>query len=81
MQRIPMYMQDWINKLHAFLKINDKKLLEDAGKISHELAKEIAEREYDSYYKKRLLKKSRADLDFENLINQSTKILKIIKKQ
>ena len=50
-QRIPMYMNDWIDKLHAFLQINNKNILKDAGKISHELAIEIAEKNFDEYKK------------------------------
>ena len=49
MQRIPMYMKDWIDKLHGFLQINNKEILRDAGKVSHELAKEIAEKHYEEY--------------------------------
>lgn len=73
MQKIPMYMQDWIDKLHAFLNLNNKKILKHAGKISHELAKEIAEKEYGKYYKKLINKYSKTDLDFDNAVN---KILK-----
>jgi hypothetical protein len=51
-QRIPMYMNDWIDKLHAFLQINNKNILKDAGKISHELAIEIAQKNFDEYKKK-----------------------------
>ncbi len=51
MQRIPMYMKDWIDKLHAFLQINNKNILNDAGKISHDLAVQIAERNFDEYKK------------------------------
>ena len=50
-QRIPMYMNDWIDKLHAFLQINNKNILKDAGKISHGLAIEIAEKNFDEYKK------------------------------
>jgi len=49
MQRVPMYMKDWIDKLHGFLQINNKNILKDAGKVSHELAAEIAERNFDEY--------------------------------
>ena len=49
MQRIPMYMKDWIDKLHGFLQINNKEILRDAGKVSHDLAKEIAEKHYEEY--------------------------------
>lgn len=51
MQRIPMYMKDWIDKLHGFLQINNKEILRDAGKVSHDLAKEIAEKNYEEYTK------------------------------
>jgi len=51
LQRIPMYMQNWIDKLHAFLQINNKNILQDAGKISHELAAEIAENNFAEYKK------------------------------
>jgi len=50
-QRIPMYMDDWIDKLNAFLQINSKDILKDAGKISHELAIEIAKKNFDEYKK------------------------------
>lgn len=50
-QRIPMYMKDWIDKLHGFLQLNNKNILKDAGKISHELAVSIAEKNFDEYKK------------------------------
>jgi hypothetical protein len=49
LRRIPMYMNDWIEKLHGFLKLNDRDILDHAGKISHQLAIEKAEKEYDIY--------------------------------
>lgn len=49
MRRIPMYMKDWIEKLHGFLILNDRNILEHAGKISHQVAIEKAETEYDKY--------------------------------
>ena len=73
MRRVPMYMKDWIAKLHGFLKLNDREILENAGKISHELAKEQAEREYDKYYKKSLQSPSKADADFDRLAEKAAK--------
>ena len=52
MRRIPMYMKDWIEKLHGFLKLNDRNILEHAGKISHQIVIEKAEKEYDKYHLK-----------------------------
>ena len=51
MQRIPMYMKDWIERLNEFLQINRKDILQDAGRISHKLAVEIAEKNFDEYKK------------------------------
>lgn len=51
LQRVPMYMKDWIDKLHGFLQINNKDILKDAGKVSHELAAEIAEKNFNEYKK------------------------------
>ena len=43
LRRVPMTMNDWIAKLNAFLTINDRDILNHAGKISHEMAKSKAE--------------------------------------
>jgi hypothetical protein len=38
LQRTPMYMKDWINRLDSILQLNGRELLTHAGKISHEMA-------------------------------------------
>ena len=38
MRRIPIHMADWITKLDGFLSLNDRNILEHAGKISHPMA-------------------------------------------
>jgi hypothetical protein len=48
---IIMYMKDWVLKLDAFLKFNERKILNDAGKISHEVAEALALTEYEKYRK------------------------------
>ncbi len=53
-QRKPMYMADWIKKLHDFLTLNDREILEHAGKISAKMAKELAEGEYEKYRQKQI---------------------------
>jgi len=53
-QRKPMYMADWIKKLHDFLTLNDREILEHAGKISAKMAKELAEAEYEKYRQKQI---------------------------
>lgn len=49
LRRTPMYMKDWIEKLHGFLILNDREILKDAGTVSHEIAREIAERQFKEY--------------------------------
>jgi hypothetical protein len=46
---IAMYMKDWVEKLDSFLRFNEKDILQDSGKISHEAAVELAENEYEKY--------------------------------
>jgi hypothetical protein len=48
--RKPMYMKDWIKKLNDFLTLNEKEILEHSGKISDQMAKELAETEFEKYH-------------------------------
>lgn len=47
---VVMYMKDWVAKLDAFLQFNEKEILQDSGKISHEIAVALAESEYEKYH-------------------------------
>jgi hypothetical protein len=44
-----MYQKDWIDKLHAFLTLNDREILQDNGKVSAQIAKKLAETEFEKY--------------------------------
>jgi hypothetical protein len=44
-----MMMKDWAQKLDAFLKFTEYEILTNSGKISHEVAKELALSEYEKY--------------------------------
>ncbi len=48
-QQTPMYMKDWIERLDLILSMNGRELLTNAGKISHQMAKEKSELEYKRY--------------------------------
>ena len=52
--RKPMYMADWEKKLHDFLTLNEKQILLDAGKISHQLAVDLAEKEFETFNKNQI---------------------------
>ncbi|HAQ62142.1 TPA: cell filamentation protein Fic [Candidatus Delongbacteria bacterium] len=47
----PMYMKDWVERLDAFLKFSEYEILKDAGKVSHEVAEELAKKEYEEFRK------------------------------
>lgn len=48
-RQIPMKMTDWIAKLDAFLTFNEYEILKDAGKVSHAIAKALAEKQYEAF--------------------------------
>lgn len=48
-RQIQMKMTDWVSRLDAFLKFNEYQILKDAGKISHEVAMKLAEKEYEKF--------------------------------
>lgn len=66
-------MNDWIDKLHGFLSLNDRSILKDAGQISHELALELAEIEYEKFRIQTIAEKDSQTDDFENSINRIEK--------
>jgi len=68
MRRIPMYMKDWIQKLDGFLQLNDRDILNDAGRVSHELAISKAEKEYTSFNAKRINEKDTDADDLERAV-------------
>ena len=44
-----MTMNDWVEKLNAFLQFNGKEILKNAGKISQKIAQELAYKEYEKF--------------------------------
>ena len=44
-----MTMKDWVDRLDAFLQFNEYAVLKDAGRISNEIAKKLAEQQFDQY--------------------------------
>lgn len=48
-RKIPMTMEDWASRIDKFLLADDRDILENAGKISAEIAKEKAESEFEMY--------------------------------
>jgi hypothetical protein len=67
MRRIPMTMQDWEDRLGGFLKLWDRDILQDAGKVSAEIAKAHAESEFEKY---RIVQDRLFESDFDRLVKQ-----------
>jgi hypothetical protein len=70
LRRSPMHMRDWIAKLNAFLTVNERAILEHTGRISHEMAKELAEAEYAKFHRQRIAAADAAASDFDKAIQQ-----------
>jgi hypothetical protein len=62
-RQIPMKMAEWITKLDAFLQFNEYQILKDAGKVKHEVAKQLAEKEYEKF---RITQDENFESDFES---------------
>ena len=71
-----MHMADWVKKLDAFLRLNERSILADAGRISHELAVGKAEAEYEKFRALEAAKPSPAEKDFDAAV----KALKPLKR-
>jgi hypothetical protein len=63
-----MAMEDWKNKLDAFLRFNDAEVLEDKGKVTAAIAKEFAESEFEKY---RVIQDSLYESDFDRLVKST----------
>ena len=48
-RHVPMTMEDWASRLDIFLSADEREVLQHAGRISAEVAKEHAENEFEKY--------------------------------
>ena len=67
-RHIPMTMEDWANRIDKYLLADDRDVLKDAGKISHEIAEEKALTEFEKY---RVIQDRLYQSDFDKLIQES----------
>lgn len=75
---VPMYMKDWVERLKMVLVMNQKSILQDAGKISHKMAIEKAEAEFNQFKTKELEQQhlesiKELDADLRELQQKNTK--------
>lgn len=69
-RNIPMTMEDWANRIDKYLLSDDRDILKDAGKISHEIAEEKALEEFEKY---RVIQDKLYQSDFDKLIESTNK--------
>jgi len=69
-RQIPMKMIDWISRLDAFLQFNEYQILKDAGKVKHEVAVKLAEKEYERF---RVIQDRSFESDFDKEIKRIKK--------
>ncbi|MDR1610064.1 MAG: virulence RhuM family protein [Candidatus Symbiothrix sp.] len=76
-RHIPMTMEDWKKRLDAFLQFNEEEILNDAGRVTHEIAKSFAESEFEKY---RIVQDRLFESDFDRFVKLENTIKEIEKK-
>lgn len=67
LRQIPMTMQDWETRLNRFIAATDREILQDAGKVTAEIAQAHAESEFEKY---RIVQDRLFESDFDQMIKQ-----------
>jgi hypothetical protein len=67
MRKIPMTMQDWETRLNRFIEATDRGVLQNAGKVTAEIAKAHAESEFEKY---RIVQDRLFESDFDRVVKQ-----------
>jgi hypothetical protein len=68
MRKIPMTMEDWEKRLNGFLKLWDREILQDAGKVTAEIARTHAETEFEKY---RIVQDRLFESDFDKFLEEA----------
>lgn len=67
LRQIPLTMQDWETRLNRFIEATDREILQDAGKVTAEIAKAHAESEFEKY---RIVQDRLFESDFDQMIKR-----------
>ncbi|MBW7874478.1 MAG: virulence RhuM family protein [Candidatus Cloacimonetes bacterium] len=68
LRKIPMTMQDWEIRLNRFIAATDREILQDAGKVTAEIAQAHAESEFEKY---RIVQDRLFESDFDRILHQT----------
>jgi hypothetical protein len=66
-RQIPMTMEDWESRLNKFIEATDREILQNAGKVTAEIAKAHAESEFEKY---RIIQDRLFESDFDKEIRK-----------
>lgn len=66
-RHMPMTMQDWEVRLNRFIEVTNREVLQDAGKVTAEIARAHAEAEFEKY---RIVQDRLFESDFDRLLKQ-----------
>lgn len=75
-QHIEMHMADWEEKLDGFLRFTGREVLQNAGKVSAEVAKQLAEQQYELFDSHRKIQEANLEL-----LEKETQSIKAVNKE
>lgn len=75
LRKMPITMQDWETRLNRFLAATDREILQDAGKVTAEIAKAHAESEFEKY---RIVQDRLFESDFDRVVKQIAQRVKAV---
>ncbi|MDG2431005.1 virulence RhuM family protein [Flavobacterium sp.] len=67
LRQIPLTMEDWETRLNRFIAATDREILQNAGKVTAEIAKAHAETEFEKY---RIVQDNLFESDFDRMLNK-----------
>ena len=72
LRKIPMTMQDWETRLNRFLAATDREVLQDAGRVTAEIARAHAESEFEKY---RIVQDRLFESDFDRVVAETKRLV------
>ncbi len=74
-RRKPMHMAEWVRRLDAFLQFNERNILKHAGKVTAEMAKTHAEREFTKHEEtRRTIEATTPTSDFDKAVERAKRL-------
>lgn len=73
-RHIPMTMEDWAVRLDRFLEFNEHEILQDSGRVTHEIAKSFAESQFEKY---RIVQDTLFQSDFDRFLELAENVDKL----